>query len=268
MSYQFYVQDTLSLLNDQGARFTSVNQLTRWINLARRDVAKLTGCIQRFLGGNSALGAGAQPGYMIPGAFQPGASPDAAPASANPLAALSTSQGTLWTITGVERYPYRGFFNPVLASAYAGLKGVIDTVQLAIAWESAFRPALTWQPWDDFQAYCRTFANQTTSYPAVWSVFNDGEEGEIWLFPAPSQPCEMEAYVTCIPANIYSDDDYDAIPDGFKELVKWKAASLSFFAARQYAQSEVMDAAFMQAAGLNVVARDRGKTPSYYWGGF
>ena len=265
MGYQAYVQDTTNLLNDQALVFTPLAQLTRWINNARSDIAKATGCIQRLLTGQSALGTSAQPGYIIPGAMQPGALPNAIPAISNPLASLSASQNNLMTIPGVERYPYQGLFNPLLQAQYAGVKGVIDTVSLSIAWESSYRPALRWLPWEDFQAYCRAFANQTTSYPCVWSVFNDGEQGEVWLFPVPSQANEMEAYVTCVPLPIYSDDDYDALPEEMHEAVKYKAASLVFMSAQRYGQAQIMQGEYLQTLGMNVVARDRGKTGNFYW---
>jgi hypothetical protein len=264
MGYQFYVQDTRSLLHDELGLFTSDNQITRWINEARRDVAKITGCCQRFLAGQSAEGASAQAGGMLAGAIQPGALPDAFPAASNPFYSLNTAQNGMTTIAGVERYPYKGFFNPVLCAQYAGLRGIIDVVQIVVAWEGTFRPALTWMPWDDFQAYCRAYSNQTTSYPAVWSTFNDGEAGELWMFPVPSQACEIEAYVSCVPADIYSDDDVDALPEEMRNTVKYKAASLAFLTAQRYAQSEAMEQRFMGSIGYDVVARDRGKTPLYY----
>lgn len=261
MSYQFYIQDTRSLINDTSALFISDNQLTRWINQARKDVAKLTGCIQRLISGQSAQGAGAQPGNMIPGGIQPGALPGAiTPATGFPY----TSFNGMQTIPGVERYPFKGFFNPFLTQQYAGMKGVIDCVQLAITWETTFRPALTWMPWDDFQAYCRAYSNQTTSYPSVWSVFNDGEDGEVWMFPVPSSPCEIEAYVACMPMDIYSDADYDAIPEGFQSTIKFRAAELAFLSGQRYQQSQLMGQKFLEQAGLGVLSRDRGKTPNYY----
>jgi hypothetical protein len=257
------MQDTASLLHDQSHIFTSTNQLTRWINEARRDVAKITGCIQRLIAGQSAQGATAQAGGFIPGAAQPGALPNSIPLLGNG-GPPSTAVNTMTTIPGVERYPFKGFFNSYLSAQYAGVKGVIDVTQIAVQWESSFRPALTWMPWDDFQAYCRAYSNQTTSYPAVWSVFNDGEDGEVWFFPIPSAPCEIEVYAACIPSDLYSDDDYDAIPDGMRSSIKYKAAALAFLTAQRYAQSERMDQLFAQSIGMNVVARDRGKSPNYY----
>lgn len=260
MGYQFYNQDTRALIRDENAMFISDTQLSRWINEARRDVAKISGCIQRLITGQSAQGASAQAGNMIAGAIQPGSLPDAV----SPATYAYTAQNLMQTIPGVERYPYRGFFNQFLNNQYAGLKGVIDMIQLSAQWEATFLPALTWMPWDDFQAYCRAYSNQTTSYPAVWTVFNDGEDGEVWLFPVPSAPCILEANVACVPADIFSDNDYDAIPEGMRDAVKYRAAQLVMLMAQKYAQADVMGQLFASTIGVDVVARDRGKTPNYY----
>lgn len=265
MGLQFYIQDTTALLHDQRMVFTPEAQLVRWINEARVLLAKETGCVRRLITGQSAFGASAQPGAIIAGAMQPGALPSALPSTSNPVFPLGTAQNTLQTIAGVERYPYQGFWNPFAQQQYAGIKGVLDVNNLSVSWGGNFRPSLTWMPWDDLQAYCRSYSNQTTAYPSVWSVYNDGEFGEIWLFPVPSQPNEIEADAYCVPADIYSDDDFDAIPSEMRDCIKYKAAALAFLAAQKFGQADMMEQRFAQTAGIDVVARDRGKTRNYYY---
>ena len=114
MSYQFYTQDLRSLLSDEAGAFYSQNQLTRWINQARTNLAKRTGCIQCFVSGVSSLGSSAQPGYIIPNAMIPGSLPNAIPATNNALATFSQSANNIQTIPQVERYPFQGFWNPII----------------------------------------------------------------------------------------------------------------------------------------------------------
>jgi hypothetical protein len=168
------------------------------------------------------------------------------------------------TIVGVERYPYRGFFTPFLTAQYAGVNGIYDAITCAVNWGGVSRPVLDWMPWDDFQAYCRSYSVLTTAYPAVWSVFNDGPEGEIWLFPIPSQACEIELDVSASPSDLNSDDDFDAIPAGFQEGIKYKAAAIGFEMTGRYAQAQALEDRFADNLGIARVAVDRGKTPSYY----
>jgi hypothetical protein len=169
------------------------------------------------------------------------------------------------TIPNVERYPYVGFFNPYLQQTYAGCNQIIDIISLSVNWGGGVRPSLDWMPWDNFQAYCRAYAFLNTSFPSVWSVYNDGTQGEVWMFPVPSQAGEIEADASVTPKDIYSDDDYDAIPDGFQEALKFGAASVALISSQRFAQAQMMENTFADMMGVGRVAVDRGKTATYYW---
>lgn len=258
-----YLLQTSELLHDQGYRFTSQAQLTRWVNEARRSLAKRTGCILRHVTGQSAFGASAQPGSFVPGGAQPGSLPGAVPSSSG-LAVANAAVNSLQTIPGQERYPFIGFFNPYLQQAHAGVKGIIDAGSCSVNWGGAVRPTLAWLPWEELQAYARAYATLVTSYPYYWSVLNPGENGEIWMFPAPSTVGDIELYAYCVPKDIYSDDDFDAIPDSIADTVKFLAASLAFLTSQRYAQASVMEQLFAERMGVDVVAADRGKVPNMY----
>jgi len=261
MGLQFYIQDAQALLHDQSALFTSVSTLTRWINLGRRETARLTGCIQRVIMGQSAFGASAQPGSFIPGASQPGALPGAQP---NANLNANATQNSFTTIVGVERYPYIGFANSYLTAQYAGLRGISDTISVSVSYGGTPRPSLVWMPWDTFQAYCRAYSVLTESFPAAWSTFNDGEAGEVWMFPVPMQGLEMEWLTFCVPADLNTDSDFDAIPTGFQNAVKFFAAGMGFMTKQRPMDARVHFDMFLNALGVGSYARDSGKTGNYY----
>lgn len=279
MSLSGLLSDTAALLNDQSYSFTSKLQLTRWVNEARSNCAKRTGCIRRLVSGQSAFGASAQPGFALPGAMQPGSLPGAYSMAglnangtslpSNPAANYVVDgavRNTCQTIPGVERYPYEGFFNPYLVAQYAGVERIIDTIACSVNWGGVSRPSLDWMPWDELQAYARAYAVRNTSYPSVWSVYNDGPMGEIWMFPVPSQVGEIELDVMALPKNLVTDDDFDAIPYGFQEALKFGAASLAFLSSQRYAQAQAMEDRFAEKLGIARVAVDGGKIKSYYYG--
>lgn len=258
---EFYIQDAQSLLHDSNSLYTPRNQLIRWINTSRRQAAKRTGCIQRHVTGQSAFGASAQPGAFIPGGAQPGALPNAFPGGA---ANNNAAQNYCQTIVGVERYPFQGFFNPIVQAAHQGVKGIIDVASLSVNWGGAVRPSLAWMPWEELQAYARAYATLVTSYPYYWSVLNDGENGEVWLFPAPSFAGDIELDAYCVPSDLYTNDDYDAIPDGFSDAIKFGAAKLAYLGTQRYLQAQLMENEFASALGIDRVAVDRGKVPNFY----
>ncbi len=277
MKLSEYLNDTTGLLRDGGYYFNSQFQITRWINEARRLLAMKTGCINRLITGQSAFGASAQPGYAIPEAMQPGAVPGIFPygstsqpgaggsiLGAGAAVAAGAALGPMMTIPGVERYPYQGFFNNYLRQQYAGCNRVIDVISLAVSWGGVSKPTLDWMPWDEFQAYCRAYAILNMAYPAVWSVLNDGDQGEVWMFPIPSQQNPIDAQVACLPIALNSDNDFDAIPDAFADSVKFGAAALAFMSTYRYASAQTM----MEQGGSYVLTQragvDRGKTRSMY----
>lgn len=264
-----YQTETAALLHDQTFAFTSETQLNLWINTARYNAAQRSGCIRRFLTGQSAWGASAQPGAIITGGMQPGALPNSFPTTFGGTSAAggypNTAISTLQTIPGVERYPFQGFFNPALQQAYAGVQGIIDVVMCSVAWgNGSSKPALDWMPWEDFQAYCRSINTLVENYPSVWTVYNDGEFGEIWLAPVPSQACDIELDVFCVPSPLNTNDDFEAIPQSMSYAIKFGAASLAFMTKSNYAQAQVMEEMFSQALGVARLAMDGGKQPSFY----
>ncbi len=265
MALSDIITDTAALLNDPNFSFTSRTQLIRWINEARRNCAKRTGCIRRLITGQSAFGASAQPGFFTPSAAQPGALPGAYSQVTGPVFVQGAVLNRLMTIPGVERYPYVGFFNPQLQAQHAGCDKVLDAIACSVNWGGTVRPTLDWMPWDDLQAYARAYAVLNTSYPSVWSVYNDGPMGEVWMFPVPSQAGEIELDVYAQPLNIYTDDDFDAIPPAFQESLKFGAAEYAFMASGRYSDAQIMSDMFSDNIGVARVAVDRGKTRSYYW---
>lgn len=262
----WYLNDASALLHDQAYSFTSQDQLTRWINEARRQAAQRTGCVRRLITGQSAFGAAAQAGTIIPGGMQPGQVPGAAPG-----AVYNATTNLFGAMTNVERYPFVGFVNPALQQTHAGIEGCLDIVTCAVTWGGgpggSPRPALAWMPWEDLQAYARAYATLVTSYPYYWSTYNEGASGEFWLFPVPSQPMEMELDCFCIPSDLNSDSDYDAIPGGFSNAIKYGASALAYMTSRRYGQAQIMMDMFSDRLGVARVAVDMGKTANFYFQG-
>lgn len=262
MSLSNYLQDSRSLLFDSLGLFTPDQQLIRWINLGRRQAAQRTGCIQRMITGQSAFGASAQPGSIIPGGMQPGALPGA---FAN--AQQNAPQNSFQAYVGIERYPYQLFANPYLKTQHAGCESVIDVLSVSVSWGS-IRPSLAWMPYMDLQAYARAYATLVTSYPYFWSTLNDGENGEVWLFPVPSQTMEMEWQVYAVPSDLNTDSDYDALPKGFTNSVKFYAAAMAFLGRNKFLQAQLMMNSFTDALGIARTAVDSGKVSNYYYTAF
>lgn len=255
-----YLFDTADLLRDSNFLFNSKAKLTRYINQARDQVAKQTGCLYVAITGQAPFGNSANPGTAIPGAAQPG----------------SPGFQRFTTITGVEKYSF-GYAVPFLKANYQGLRNIIDVISVSVCW-GGNTPSLNWLPWEDLEAYARSYSVGVTSYPFLWSTLGSGTKASVWLFPIPQITAlagssglqapagEMEWMATCLPSFLNSDSDYEAIPEPFTDSVKYWAAHLAFLGSQRFGMAAVMKVQFNESLGIDNTASDRGKTDSFYFG--
>lgn len=256
-----YLTDTTNLLRDSNYLFNSQTKLTRYINLARDQVAKQSGCLKAIIAGTAPFGNASNAGSLIPGAGQPG----------SPLSQQ------FCTLVGVEKYHY-GYANPFLTANNQGFRSIVDVIDVAVSW-GGNRPSLNWMPWEDLQAYARSYNIGVFSYPFLWSSHGSGSKGQVWIFPVPQTIAtgttlansagatgEMEWDVTCLPSYLYSDNDYEALPESVSDAVKFFAAHLAFLGSQRFGMAAVMRSLFNESLGIDNTAGDRGKTDSYYYG--
>ena len=257
-----YLTETRDLLRDSNAQFFSDQQVTRYINSSRAQIAKITACIQILIPGQSPFGSASQPGLSIPSAMVPGMLPGNIAGGFNASGANSTTSNTFQTITGVEMYPFK-YGNAYAQAANGGVKSIIDVQDVAVS-QGGERPAMTWIPFADLQAYARSYNLGVSSYPFYWSTFGDGENGQVWLFPFPSISSEMEWLVSCVPKPLYSNDGPEAIPDNFTDAVKFFAAYLGYLNSQRTGQASLMLNYFNDFLSLDRASSDRGKVSVYY----
>jgi hypothetical protein len=251
VSLQDYINDTRLQLRDLQGLFVPQQTLIRYINEARNKVAEHTGCIRRLIYGKSPYGVSATPGYAVPGQAVPG----------------TQFTNAFTTLTGLEKYSY-DYANQFLRPLYQGVQGIMDVVEVAVSWGSC-RPALSWMPWEDLQAYARSYNVGIQEFPSVWSTYSEGEFGEVWLFPVPSQSGvpsgEQEWDCFCWPSPLNTNDDFDAIPMPFRSAVKYYAAYLAQEGAQRPGLADRMLQRFNETLGVSRVSVDRGKTSNFYW---
>ena len=259
-----YVIETQDLLRDSNSQFTSLAQLTRYINRARREVAKRSACLEAVVSGQAPFGTSAQPGNAIPGAVIPGTLPGSASGNSNEPGAVATSSNTFVTIPGVELYTYN-FANPYLQAQYAGYDKVIYVFNISVSW-GGYMPTLRWMPWDAMQAYCRAINTGVTSYPYVWSAKGVGENGQAWLFPMPTNISfgTMQWQCICTPKPLYTNADFEALPELYRGAVSYYAAYLAFLGQQRTGMAEIMQGLFDEQLQTNSVASDWGHLEDYY----
>lgn len=261
----FYQQETANLVRDTNNLFTPLKQLNNYINESRRQIAYRTGCLRCLIAGQSPFGAGAQAGSSLAGAAVPGMVPNPLPSSNN--VAPQTTVNSFATIANTEFYPF-AFANPYLQAQFQGVKAVIDVIDLAVSW-GGIRPVISWIPFEDLQAYARSFNVGVTSYPFYWSTTGDGENANVWIFPIPTATGvtqgEFEWDTFCVPLDLHSDSDYEAIPSPWQNSVKFYAAHLIYMSTQRFGMARLMLDKFNEVVGSGRVAADHGKSSDYYF---
>lgn len=248
-----YLIQTRELLKDTNSTYWTDASLTRYINLARVKIAEQYGCIRKLITGTAIVGSSAVPGTAYPGA----ATPD-------------STDTSFQTIANTERYAF-SYATPYVRR-FSGVDLVWDVNTIAVSWAGnssqtgVLRPALDWLPFEDLQAYARSYNLGATSYPVVWSTMGDGSRQEVFLYPVPTQALEMEWDCFCRPKNIFSNDDYEALPSTFSDNVQYYAAYMAFLSMRLTGLADLQLQIFEKNCGVSRVNADRGKVGSYYWG--
>lgn len=259
-----YLLATTDILRDSNYQFTTQAQLIRYINQARREIAKRSACLQAVIMGQSAFGTSAQPGNMIPGAFIPGTLPGSNPGNANEPGAQSTASNAFTTIPGVELYTYN-YAKPFLQGQYAGYDSVIFVFNISVSW-GGYRPTLSWMPWDNLQAYARSVNTGVTSCPTVWAQKGVGENGQAWIFPMPTNISqgEMEWECICTPKPLYTNADFEALPEIYHQSVRYYAAYLAYMGQQRSGMAQIMRGLFEEQILISGVSSDFGHVESYY----
>lgn len=247
-----YREDVRDLLRDDRSQFYSTKKIDRYINRARGEVARRTGCIRVLIAGASAAGSDSTVGNGIAGGIIPGAQGNA----------QNQFSSVFSTIAGQERYPY-SYANPLAAQQNGGVQGVFDVYGVAVSWGGTC-PALGYMPWLDFQAYARATTNGMTSYPLVYTKYQDGERGQVWLWPVPSIASEMEWDCGCVPVPLVDDSTPEAIPPPFQNAVKYYAVYLAYLASSRFGSADLMSGQFETHLQVDNSAVDSGSIPDYY----
>lgn len=244
-----YILQVSRLIRDRSHLAVSTDELTDYINQARDDVAKITGCLRCLIAGNAPFGGGATPGLAIPGGATPGAA--------------DTTITTFQTLPGVEKYTY-GYAGAFLRAQYTGVRAIADVIDVAVSWGSASRPVMEWESWEVLQALGRIYSVGVFSYPFKAAKQGEGVNQAVFLFPVPSQNLEMEWDVTCLPNKLYTDNDAEAIPEPYTDAIQYLAAAYCFMTTQRFSSAELMKDRGYEKLGIDRAASGRGEVPSYY----
>lgn len=216
-----YITLTQNLLNDNQGQFFDQATLTNFINISRRRIASVSGCLRLI---PPAV-------YTIPNkevykfSSWNALVQEIMPQTQQVLAcrSLCVGLGGRWEQDGEGEWAIRGG-----------------------SWKPMWRRLV----WTDFQArfriYGRTFMG-TISEPGWYAQYGEGPLGSLYLAPIPTQEMPMEVDLTVIPQPLLTDNDPEPIPYPWTDAVYYWSAVLCLLQQQRPQDAQAMQQLFMSA---------------------
>ncbi len=90
-----------------------------------------------------------------------------------------------------------------------------------------YRYSLPMYSFSTYQAYIRQYPLQYQYAPAVGAQYGQGTNGNLYLYPIASQPYSFQVDAFCLPSDLVTDTDTEAIPQPWQDTVPFYAAYLA-----------------------------------------
>jgi hypothetical protein len=263
-SWSGYMKQLQRMTREQKQSFLNPEDLTVYVNRARREVAMRSMCIRVFppISGSlastsiTAHGTGYTaptvsitppdfPSGMLPypGGLQATATATqvggtissvsitlAGSGYFQPLFVINDPTGTGATVTaqttpintlnqGQEVYP----FADIPISSFPGIESIFSIRSVNIIYAN-YRYSIPIYSMSIYKAYIANYPNQYQYVPTMGAQYGRGASGSFYLYPIASQTYQLEFDCMCLPIDLTSDEDEEAIPDPYTDGVPFLAA--------------------------------------------
>lgn len=279
-----YLQQTQRLIHDQKQVMINQTDLIQYVNRGRREVAMRSACLRqltRVSGSVMAINVtNPGSGYTAPTVtisapdFPAGQGPypNGLQATANitqisgtiaginidnggygyfePIVIINDPTGTgataeasispVWqTATGQEVYR----FKDIDLSAFPGYGVIYMVLSVSIIYAN-YRFSLPIYSFSTYQAQIRNYPLQYQFCPTVGAQYGVGENGAFYLYPIASQNYQMEWDIFCLPQDLLTDQDVEAIPQPWNDIVPYFAAYFAFLEMQNFNSARAMKQEF------------------------
>lgn len=305
MTLNDYIQGVRDAVRDPNANFYTDAQLTRWINRARKQVAKVGQCVRVLppsLAGVSTItvtsgGSGYVSTPTVTISDPDGNSLNNVTATAT--ATINAGEVTAITVTlagdGYAETPtvtidggggtgatatatLAGHITTTAAQevyTFAAITSVVQGlyagygellgIQSISVSQGAMKPTLNYVAWSAFQAYLRSYPYMRT-WPVIWSQYGQGSAGSIYVYPVPTQITQMDVDCYFSVADLSASQTVDRLSEPWEEAAIFYAAHLAYINAQRPDDARMMVAEYEAKVQEARVSSDVGRIPSFYPG--
>lgn len=262
-----YLQQVQRLVGDVNQQTIPPNDIIEYINIARRQVAELTQCVRILTPISGSItsititngGSGyTSPTITISAPDSPGGTANN-PGGLQATATASLTAGVITSITITN--PGSGYFDPVIEITDAtgvdgdltpvlsainqttlnqevyqfsaiplgdaqGVASILAIKSISMIYDN-YRYSLPMYGFSAYQAYVRRYPFQYAYVPTVSSQYGQGTNGSLYLYPIASQAYAFECDCFCLPIDLTTDSDYEAIPYPWTDSIPYYAAYLA-----------------------------------------
>jgi hypothetical protein len=159
--------------------------------------------------------------YGGDGYFQPVASVTDASGTGASISLVTAPINTL--NVGTEVYPFTGIY----LGANPGVKSVFAIRSVSVIYAN-YRYSLPMYSFTEYQGMIRQYPYQYQYIPTFCSQFGQGAAGSLYMYPLPSETYQFEVDCYCLPQDLKTNQDYEALPDPWTDAVAYFATHLSY----------------------------------------
>lgn len=135
-------------------------------------------------------------------------------ASISPIAA---------TVGGKEVYK----FTDVPLDNFPGVASILTVISTSFIYAN-WRYSLPCYSFSTYQAKIRKYPLQFSYVPSMCAQFGQGTSGSIYMYPIPSTIYQFEWDAICLPIDLETDQDFEAIPQPWQDAVAFLATHYVF----------------------------------------
>lgn len=257
-----YETQVADLLHDPANVVWKTPQLDRYINEARRQVVRDSGCLRQLqtaylTPGQEVYTFGQVTGASISaggtGYTNPSIGFSGGGGGSGVAATVTQSGGAVNAITfssfgsGYTTAPSASVTDTGAGSGAQIVVGVVnvntyDVLGISVVWGNE-RYALLWQPFSAFSARLRTWLSSAYQrQPVMWAVYGNTQ---FYVGPPPDQPYQFELDTVVLPVDL-AGSAVDPIPPIMQDPIKFYAAYLAKFNQQAYGEAEMLKQAYQR----------------------
>jgi hypothetical protein len=139
--------------------------------------------------------------------------------------AVLQAQITPITVTQAMQEVYPFTWAPL--DTFPGVASIYAVKSIAFIYMN-YRYSIPVFDFSTYQAYVRIYPQQYLYVPTCAAQYGQGVNGSLFMYPIPSNLYQMEWDCFCLPIDLETDDDPEAIPLPWTECVPYFAAHLAF----------------------------------------